>query len=109
MKPAPVVRPPLHLHLILDPGPKHGGRLCSPTLHPSKSRAELERGQSGDQRGSTALPVPNHHHGKLESLNLTTPKNGRTRVEGRRQKKCDLFAVLLAREGTEGGGGWTKW
>ena len=80
---SPVVRPPLHLHLSLYLGPKHGGRVCSPTLHPRKSGAELQRGRSGDQRGSAALPVPNHHHGKLETLNLTIPKNGRTRV-GRR-------------------------
>ena len=32
----PVVRPPLHLHLILDPGPKHAGRLGSPNLRPSR-------------------------------------------------------------------------
>jgi len=29
----------------------------------------------GSERGSAPLPVPDHHHGKLELLRLTIPKN----------------------------------
>jgi hypothetical protein len=79
-----------------------------PPSSPSKSRAELERGQSERQRGSAALPVPNQHHGKLELLDLTTPKRGRTRVEGRRQKKNAIFLRFFSQK-EETRGGWTKW
>jgi hypothetical protein len=72
----PVVRPPLHLHLILDPGPKHAGRSALPTSArpvqiPRRTGArpirESKRGQH--------TPVPDHHHGKLELFRLTIPKN----------------------------------
>jgi hypothetical protein len=76
----PVVRPPLHLHLILDPGPKHAGRLGSPNLRPSRPNlapnwSEGARPIRGSERASAPLPVPDHHHGKLELLRLMIPKN----------------------------------
>jgi hypothetical protein len=58
------------------------------------------------EKGRTPLPVPDHHHVKLELLCLTIPNNRRTRVEERRQekKKTDLYAVLFSqREQGRGG------
>lgn len=102
----PVVRPPLHLHLILDPGPKHAGRSALPTSArpvqiPRRTGArpirESKRGQH--------TPVPDHHHGKLELFRLTIPKNWRTRVQERGQKKKNyLSAVLFSQRGQRRGG-----
>jgi hypothetical protein len=106
MKPAPVVRPPLHLHLILDPGPKHGGRLCSPTLLPvqipRRTGARPIRASEGERSTSGSKSTPwQTRVARFDDSEERKNSSWRTETE----KKMRSFCGSLARKRRHGEGG----